>query len=61
MVMFMSSLPRIIPARAGNAHSLTNALLGTQDHPRAGGERLPSGDLSCVTDGSSPRGRGTPP
>ena len=50
---------RFIPARAGNTGRPNTAVINPPVHPRAGGEhmnRRPSGSMS---DGSSPRGRGT--
>ena len=51
---------RIIPARAGNACRAAGGRTSGPDHPRAGGERTDTDDDGIMTDGSSPRGRGTP-
>ncbi len=50
---------RIIPARAGNTFWNKAAARFGPDHPRAGGEHLPSVKAPSFPCGSSPRGRGT--
>ncbi len=56
-----ASVPRFIPARAGNAcyESLNDAQAAV--HPRACGERFPVAPLRVDIHGSSPRVRGTHP
>ena len=51
---------RFIPARAGNTAAALTGLGGTSVHPRAGGEHGRDARAVLSTDGSSPRGRGTP-
>ena len=48
----------IIPARAGSSLHLPRLAHEGWDHPRACGEQLPSGSISGVSQGSSPRVRG---
>ena len=52
---------RFIPARAGNTGRFRVHQLVSSVHPRAGGEHLEPGSENPGADGSSPRGRGTPP
>ena len=52
--------PRIIPARAGNARPFLSRAYGSQDHPRACGERGFDSGAKYAPAGSSPRVRGTP-
>ena len=53
--------PRIIPAWAGNAIGNLRMAWCPTDHPRVGGERMSRPLSTSPGDGSSPRGRGTPP
>ena len=50
---------RVIPAWAGNTHLDTWCARLYAGHPRVGGEHDIDGCLFTMTDGSSPRGRGT--
>ena len=52
--------PGIIPAYAGNTPERTVSLVASRDHPRVCGEHTGRGDSRGVTQGSSPRMRGTP-
>ena len=52
-------MPRIIPARAGNAGTIQRTTLPTSDHPRTGGERGRQAPHMSAGRGSSPHGRGT--
>ena len=52
---------RFIPARAGNTRASSPSRCSKTVHPRAGGEHPVKHHLGAVTDGSSPRGRGTLP
>ena len=52
-------VPRIIPARAGNAAACSRSQAPSPDHPRACGERLVVLCLCHASPGSSPRVRGT--
>lgn len=49
---------RITPAWAGKSGSLCFANLLTQDHPRAGGEKITDETIGTVIQGSPPHGRG---
>ena len=51
---------RFIPARAGNTSALRCLSATPTVHPRAGGEHRAAVRRTCLTTGSSPRGRGTP-
>ncbi len=51
---------RFIPARAGNTVIQLETLLGSSVHPRASGEHRDQGPGKIMTNGSSPRERGTP-
>ena len=55
------SLPRIIPADAGNTEHCGLRPYGTPDHPRGCGEHQGSPRIRRSTRGSSPRMRGTLP
>ena len=50
----------IIPAYAGNTHCRRTSSTKARDHPRVCGEHTGRGDSRGVTQGSSPRMRGTP-
>ena len=50
---------RVIPAWAGNTASKWWCLTGGAGHPRVGGEHACASVLRLISDGSSPRGRGT--
>ena len=50
---------RIIPAWAGNTLASRPRRKHTPDHPRVGGEHAKNPTWISLTDGSSPRGRGT--
>ena len=52
-------LLRAIPARAGNARFRFTHIVSPTGHPRAGGERADHASGSPLSDGPSPRGRGT--
>ena len=52
---------RFIPAWAGNTLVTPPCRTKTSVHPRVGGEHRPSGGNTCLSCGSSPRGRGTHP
>ena len=54
-------LRRFIPARAGNAVPAAQSPGLWPVHPRAGGERPDTNYDTAQDNGSSPRGRGTPP
>ena len=49
----------IIPAWAGNTSRALAGSLSGADHPRVGGEHIPSRKITESRPGSSPRGRGT--
>ncbi len=51
---------RFIPARAGNADSISSEVACNAVHPRACGERRANSRRALRPDGSSPRVRGTP-
>ncbi len=51
---------RIIPAYAGNTARLARACERAADHPRVRGEHAASVSFVSISDGSSPRTRGTP-
>ena len=51
---------RFIPAHAGNTSRATWAVRRNAVHPRARGEHAVPQELPEITDGSSPRTRGTP-
>ena len=51
---------RIIPAWAGNTSQVSALPRDQTDHPRVGGEHVHVVPGSVDSDGSSPRGRGTP-
>ena len=53
------SVPRFIPARAGNTRRTNRPRSRSTVHPRAGGEHHEETYGMEVTNGSSPRGRGT--
>ena len=53
--------PRFIPARAGNTTATGSSASAVSVHPRAGGEHALAAPGEVSSDGSSPRGRGTPP
>ena len=50
---------RFIPAWAGNRPPTPSTTCPTTVHPRVGGEQIHRNQLIAVSDGSSPRGRGT--
>ena len=50
---------RFIPAWAGNTRAARWSRDSTPVHPRVGGEHEPLAETRSVSDGSSPRGRGT--
>ena len=56
----ISSVPRFIPARAGNTDVGGPPFEGSRVHPRAGGEHIGRRRNGLHRTGSSPRGRGTP-
>ena len=52
---------RIIPACAGNTHRPADGTAHLADHPRVRGEHAAATARALLTDGSSPRARGTRP
>ena len=54
-----NSVPRIIPALAGNTRAAATEKGRTPDHPRAGGEHVGEDYMERRDAGSSPRWRGT--
>ena len=53
------SMPRVIPAWAGNTNPSVPSPGSMAGHPRVGGEHKSEGNFFSPTIGSSPRGRGT--